>query len=125
LTGPRPTVLLVDDEPRILSALKRTLRREGYTLRTAGSAAEAAELITRDGVDLVLSDHKMPGGNGLELLREVATQTPGTARILITGWPEAVAPAEIRAIGLHAVLPKPWDDGELRAALRSALAGRA
>lgn len=116
--GRRPVLLLVDDESRILSALRRTLRREGYAILTAESAGEALRLLEEKPVDLVLSDQKMPGTSGLELLRAVAARHPRVARLLITGWPEEVPAEERRALGIRALLPKPWDDAELKATLR-------
>lgn len=116
-----PVVLLVDDEAHILSALRRALRREGYELLAATSAAEALELLEERRVDLVLSDQKMPGTSGLELLRRVSERYPDVARLLITGWPEEVPATERAALGIRALLPKPWDDGELKAALRRCL----
>ena len=105
----------------ILAALRRALRREGFAVETADSAAAALQRIDAGPVDAVLSDHKMPGMSGLELLREVAARQPGAARLLITGWPEEV-PSRLRAeLGLAALLPKPWEDEALKAALRAAL----
>jgi CheY-like chemotaxis protein len=57
----RPAILVVDDEPRILSALRRLLREEPYRLFTAGSGEEALGLLAAEAVDLVLSDLRMPG----------------------------------------------------------------
>jgi response regulator RpfG family c-di-GMP phosphodiesterase len=116
-----PTLLLVDDEERILSALKRVLRREGYRIVTARGGDEALRALDVEPVDLVVSDHKMPGMNGLDLLAAVAERRPGTARILVTGWPEEVPAGRMRALGIAALIPKPWDDGELKQALRRAL----
>lgn len=120
----RPVVLLVDDEPRILSALRRALRREGWELLLAESSREALALVDAHPVDLVLSDHKMPGMTGLELLARVAERRPEAARLLITGWTEAVAEDELRRVGVRAILNKPWEDAELKDTLRAAVEGR-
>ncbi len=119
----RPVVLLVDDEPRILSALYRTLRREGYELLTAETTAEALRMIDENPIDCVLSDHKMPGMTGLELLERVATRRPDAARLLITGWNLEIDASELERLGVHRVLSKPWDDAELKQALRAAIGG--
>ena len=121
MTARRPRVLLVDDEPRILSALRRALRREGYEIRMAETPLEALRMLEAEPVDCVLSDHKMPGLTGLELLERVAAQSPGTARLLITGWNEELSSAELERIGVRAVLTKPWDDERLKRTLREAL----
>jgi len=118
----RPVVLLVDDEPRMLSALKRTLRREGLVIETASNAAEAlARMATGPAVDLVISDHKMPGRTGIELLREIRRSSPATARILLSGWTSEIEPRALAAAGCAAVLGKPWDDAELKAEIQAAL----
>jgi len=116
-----PRILIVDDERGILAALQRTLRREGYEILTAGSAAAALRLLDEQPIDLVLSDQKMPGSSGLAILREAARRRPEAARLLITGWPDEVPAAELRRLGIRALIPKPWDAETLKKALRDAL----
>jgi response regulator RpfG family c-di-GMP phosphodiesterase len=111
-------LLLVDDEARILSALRRTLRREGYEILTAESASEGLRILASRRVDLVLTDQKMPGMSGLEFLGQVAGSHPDVARLLITGWPEEIPPDQIELFGIRALIPKPWHDAELRSVLR-------
>jgi response regulator RpfG family c-di-GMP phosphodiesterase len=111
-------LLLVDDEARILSAMRRSLRREGYEILTAESAAEGLRILSSRKVDLVLTDQKMPGKSGLEFLAEVADRYPEVARLLITGWPEEIPRDQIELLGIRALIPKPWDDQQLRAVLR-------
>jgi DNA-binding response OmpR family regulator len=117
----RPVLLVVDDEPRILSALQRCLRREGYEIVVAGDAAAALRTLRSRRVDALLTDHKMPGATGLELIREVATHWPGMPRFLLSGWGAEIAPEELVRLGIRALVPKPWDDAELKARLREAL----
>ena len=119
---PRPTLLLVDDEERILSALQRCLRREGYEILTADSVSRALEVLDERRVDLVLSDQKMPGASGVELLREARRIQPAAARLMITGWSQALSETDLAAIGIFALIPKPWDDRQLKVSLRDALA---
>jgi response regulator RpfG family c-di-GMP phosphodiesterase len=121
VSAARPVLLIVDDEARILTALRRVLRSESYEILTAETPAEALQLLDERSVDLVLSDHKMPGMSGLELLARAALKQPSAGRILITGWTEEVPPADLAAIGVRALLPKPWDNAELKATLRAAL----
>lgn len=118
-----PVVLLVDDEPRILSALVRALRREGYELLSAETPGEALRLAEQYAIDCVLSDHKMPGMTGLELIERLARVRPQAARLLITGWNTEIDPRELTRLGVRRVLSKPWEDAELKRALRSALEG--
>jgi response regulator RpfG family c-di-GMP phosphodiesterase len=122
--GRTPTLLIVDDEARILSALHRSLRREGWRVLTAGSAGEAMRLLDDEPIDAVLSDHKMPRQSGLEVLEAAARRCPSAARLLISGWPDEIPAERLAALGVHALIPKPWDDAELKRVLREALAAR-
>jgi response regulator RpfG family c-di-GMP phosphodiesterase len=116
-----PCVLLVDDEPRILSALRRTLRREGIEIVTAESAAEALRILGERPVDAIVSDQKMPGGSGLSLLAEAAHRCPAAVRMLITGVTDEIPRAALESAGVCALITKPWDDARLKATLRRAL----
>lgn len=115
-----PLLLIVDDESRILSALRRALRREPYEILAVETPAEALRILETHEVDLVLSDHKMPGMTGVQLLARVAERRPETVRMLITGWTEAIPDEEIREVGVHAVINKPWDAIALKETLRRA-----
>jgi response regulator RpfG family c-di-GMP phosphodiesterase len=114
-------VLVVDDETRILSAVRRSLRREGYEILTAETPMEALAILEARSVDVILSDHKMPGMNGLKFLALAALRRPQAARLLITGWGAEVPAHDLDALGIRALLTKPWDDAELKAAVRNAL----
>jgi len=120
--GAPPTLLLVDDEPHILSTLRRALRREGYRILSATAPAEALRLLEVEPVDAILSDHKMPGMSGLDLLAAAARRRPAVARLLITGWPHEIPRERLAELGICALIPKPWDDGALKRSLREALA---
>ena len=125
MSGSRPVVLLVDDEAHILSALRRVLRREPYDVISASSPAEALVQLGQRAVAVVVSDQKMPGASGIAFLREVAARFPATRRILLTGWPEEIPERECDAARLDAVLPKPWEETQLKATLQRLLAGAA
>jgi response regulator RpfG family c-di-GMP phosphodiesterase len=124
VSDPVRTLLVVDDEARILSALRRSLRREGWRVLTAGTPDEALRILDEEPIDAVLSDHKMPRMSGLELLEIAARRRPDAARILISGWPDEIPAERLAALGVRALIPKPWDDAELKRILREALAGR-
>jgi response regulator RpfG family c-di-GMP phosphodiesterase len=121
IEGRRPVVLLVDDEPRILSALERSLRREGYELLTAERPADALRIVEERSIDCVVCDYKMPAMFGTELLERIAKRCPHVARLMITGWPEEIDRGALARIGVHAVLQKPWDESDLKLALRKAM----
>jgi len=120
--SPSPTILIVDDEPHILSALRRSLRREGYSLLLACGPGPALAWLETHRVDLVLCDQTMPVMRGTELLAEVGRRQPWAARLLLTAGPHAVEPADLERLGIDAPLLKPWDDGALKEALGKALA---
>lgn len=117
----KPCLLIVDDEVRILSALQRALRREGYVIETATSPTEAIEILEEKHVDLILSDNKMPEMSGLQFLAEARLLQPHVACFLITGWTESVPLEELERSGVRELLTKPWDNEALKATLRSAL----
>ena len=118
-------MLLVDDDDRVLSSLRRSLRREPFEIETAGNAAQALErLAAAPSVALVISDFRMPGMNGLELLKIVRQRHRSTLRMLLSGWTSEISEAEREAADLFASHDKPWDDAALKASIRSALAIR-
>ena len=115
------TVLCVDDGPSILSALRRVLRAEGCRLLIAQGGVEALAILATEAVDVVVSDMRMPGMDGAQLLAQVREQWPGTARILLTGY--ADMDATIAAINngqIYRYIHKPWDEHELRLTVRQA-----
>jgi DNA-binding NtrC family response regulator len=117
-------LLIVDDEPRILSALRRSLRREPFEVVAVETSREALHHLETLPVDIILSDHKMPGMTGVQLLAAASQLRPNAPRILITGWTEEIPPEDMEAIGVFAVLNKPWDDAELKETLRAAAKAR-
>jgi len=115
------TVLIVDDEENILSALQRALRRENFTLLTAGEPAEALGILQQTHVDVVVSDHLMPNMSGLEFLKEVRAVYPNVVRIMLTGHAEmSTAMEAINEGEIFRFLTKPWEDTELKVALHLA-----
>ena len=117
-----PTVLVVDDEPSILSALRRLLATASYRVLTAGSGAAALEVLGANEVDLIISDMRMPGMSGADLLSQAQALYPETMRILLTGYSEIES--VVRAInegGVYRYLSKPWDEHDLLLTLKQAL----
>ena len=120
-TSPSRTLLLVDDEPNILSALQRTLRRDGYRILASDDPQQALELIAHEQVDVILSDQRMPGMNGVEFLRRAKEMHPETIRIVLSGYTDLQFITDaINEGAIYKFLTKPWDDGQLREQVREA-----
>jgi CheY-like chemotaxis protein len=116
-----PTLLVVDDEEQILSALQRCLRREGYALLTETSPYGALYILKTRRVDVILSDQKMPGMSGIQFLEQAAILQPQAVLMLITGWTEEIPPQRLKEVGVRAIVSKPWDDARLKTTLRKVL----
>ena len=118
----KPRILLVDDEQQVLRSLKRLLRREPYVIETANDAATALAILEEQPVNLIISDQRMPGTTGTELLDQVRRRWPETIRIILSGYSEVNA--ILKAINVGAVykyLTKPWNDEEIKLHIRRAL----
>jgi len=119
------TVLLVDDEPKILAGLQRALYSEPYEVLCAHSAQEALHMLQTRPVDVVISDQDMPAMKGTELLAQVRAQFPDTVRFILTG--KATLEVAIQAINEGAVsrfFTKPYDNDDLAITIRQALQHR-
>lgn len=116
-------LLCVDDEPNILSAMRRLFRGGPYAVETAPSAAQALERLAQAPCDIVISDMRMPGMDGAEFLERVRQQWPDTVRILLTGYADmASTVAAINQAEIFRYLAKPWNEAELLHTVEQALA---
>jgi EAL domain-containing protein (putative c-di-GMP-specific phosphodiesterase class I)/CheY-like chemotaxis protein len=121
LHKPQQTLLLVDDEPNILAALKRLFRRDGHTILTANSGAEGLEVLSRNKVDVIISDQRMPGMTGVEFLRAAKVNFPDTIRIVLSGYTELQSVTDaINEGAVYRFLTKPWEDEQLREHIQNA-----
>lgn len=115
------TLLLVDDEPNIISALQRVLRRDGYTILACDGPEKALALLATHPVDVVLSDQRMPSMSGVEFLRRVRQTHPETVRIVLSGYADLQFITDaINEGAIYKFLTKPWDDDQLRQQIREA-----
>jgi DNA-binding NtrC family response regulator len=121
--APRPAVLLVDDEPPLLEALRLGLMKE-FDVELANNAEEAELMLASRAFDVVVSDHLMPGEEGLHFLVGVSERHPRTHRILLTGYmnPELISRI-VTVAKLAACLVKPVKAEQLAKVIRAALAG--
>lgn len=109
------TLLLVDDEPHILSALRRLFRPDGYKVLTANSGAEALELLAMHRVDVIVSDQRMPNMTGVEFLRRTKALHPDTIRMTLSGFTDLQSIIDaVNEGAVYKFLTKPWDDDLLR-----------
>ncbi len=111
-----PSILLVDDDVTLRERLARALRERGFDVRTAGSADEAMEQVRADSPEMAVIDLRMPGRNGLELLRDVREHDPATRVLVLTGYGSIATAVEATQRGAVGYLPKPVDADELLAA---------
>lgn len=107
-------ILLVDDEDAIRYSISKTLQRVGYQVHTAASGLEALEMMERQDYDVVLTDIRMPGLTGVELLAKIKEQAPDVVVILLTGYASLETAIESLRLGAHDYLVKPSSSQDIR-----------
>jgi DNA-binding NtrC family response regulator len=115
-------VLIVDDDANLLESIRRTLRREPYSVTTCQSGEEALSLLKTLNVDVIVSDREMPGMSGLDLLRLVRDRYPAVTRFMLTG--KATLDSVVDALnngGISRLLLKPCDPLDLIMSIRQGL----
>lgn len=117
-------ILVVDDEPNICRLLQRYLGRLGYEVETAGSVPEALEALHGSRFDLVLTDLRLPGPSGLDLLVEVRSRAPGTRTILMSAHADVYAASAAIERGVDQLIVKPFELEDLRTRIGDSLAKR-
>lgn len=118
-------VLVVDDADATVEILRRQLESVGHTVRCAHDVPSALRVLEGWPVDLVLTDLRMPGPSGLDLVRHLRQRRPEAAVVMITGYPSIANAVEAGRTGVDDFLAKPFTEQELHAAIDRALdAGR-
>ena len=114
----RARLLFVDDDPSVLDGLRNRFRRQQahWDMTFVGSGEAALEVLAGSPIDLVISDMRMPGMDGAELLRRVALAYPAIARLALTGYVEESGEEKVRELA-HAFLYTPCDGSTLRATI--------
>jgi two-component system response regulator AtoC len=124
-TTSRGRVLVVEDEAYVRDSLVEILRARRFDVAAAGSVAEALAHLGRSPVDAVLSDLRMPGADGLELVRQMQTAAPDVPVVILTGHGNVASAVECLKAGASDYILKPAEPDALEVALDRALEGRA
>jgi signal transduction histidine kinase len=118
-------VMFVDDDPRVLEGIRRSLRNQPYRIVTARSGDEALHVLKSRSIDVIVCDEHMPGTHGIEVMNWAARECPDVIRIMLTGMPSV--PLAVRAVNeckLHRFITKPCKEMELAMAIEEGLAHR-
>jgi len=119
----RATILIADDEHSMRDACYQVLAPEGFVVKEVESGEAALAAIRLEAFDLVILDLKMPRVDGMEILRCIQQESPGTAAVVITGYPTVESAVEAMKLGAADFLPKPFTPDVLRLTVRRALRG--
>ena len=116
-------IMCVDDEVNVLKALQRLFMDDDYEIICASSAAEGLEILkTSPPVQIIISDYRMPGLNGVDFLKEIYRTWPETVRIVLSGYADTAAVVSATNEGhIYRFVPKPWNDDELKVTIGNAV----
>ena len=115
-------LLFVDDEPNILSSLKRLFQNESYEIYTASDGYEALKLMSEHTFSLILSDYRMPKLNGIEFLNMAKEISPDTMRIMLTGFADIdIVISAVNKGKVYKFIAKPWDGENLKVQVTRAI----
>jgi len=118
---PRSTLLVIDDEPNILSSLRRALELEGYGVEVAGSGPVALGKLDERDIDLVLLDVVMPEMNGLEVLARVRDKHPDVVVVMMSGNATIETAVQATKLGAHDFVEKPLSTDKLLLTVKNSL----
>src|SRR5437899_5039107 len=114
-------ILVIDDEPSMRELLAIMLRKEGFEVLLADSRARAAAVLAEGPVPMVITDVKLPDGDGIEILRHVKAASPETIVIVMTAFGTTETAVAALKLGAHDYVLKPFDVDELRIVVRNSL----
>ena len=118
----RHRLLLVDDEPNVLSALRRVFRQENYEVVCCTDPIAASTLLCTEAFQVIISDYMMPAMNGGDLLKHARAVQPDTIRIMLTGHADVNAVVgAVKSGAVYKFILKPWNDDDLRITIALAL----
>jgi len=118
----KPIILAVDDEPGILTSIKRGLRTLNVSLLLTSDVNEAQDILNNQPVNVIISDLQMPVMNGVELLKQSLKVSPDTVRIVLTGSTDSsMFKAAVNEAHISTYLTKPWEQSALLLAVTGAI----
>ena len=115
------TILIVDDEGSIRVGLKGLLSKEGLEVSTAANGGEALQLLDSQPCDLVLTDLRMPGLDGVSLVKKIKENYPGTLMVMMTAYGSEKIAVDAMKAGAHDYIVKPFDNDEVKILVHQAL----
>lgn len=116
----KPTVLLVDDESELLDLYSTEFEYAGFSTLRASNGKEAYQLFQKEKIDVVVSDVRMPGGDGVELLEKIKKTAPNIPVILVTGYADITLDQAIKK-GAATLISKPADYDDLIATVQKSI----
>ena len=118
-------ILVVDDEPDLVATYERLLQRKGYRVVSAGSCRDGLVVVEREPLALVLTDMRLPDGDGLDIVRAARCTAPSpTPSLVVTGFASETGRSAALAAGASGYLAKPFGAAALLSLVQSTLAGR-
>ena len=114
-------VLVIDDDPVIGKSIDRVLASKGYAVICAADGAQALEKLEREDYDMVYTDIRMPGMDGVEVARQIKASRPWLPVVIVTGYGSQASEAEARAVGVSSFLHKPLSPEMIEASAQDAL----
>jgi DNA-binding NtrC family response regulator len=118
---PNPRILVVDDEMIVCESCKRILEEEEYEVEVALSGKEAFDKMKENSFDIVITDLKMPGIDGMEVLKTFRKEYPDTIVIMITGFSTVETAVEAMKLGAFDYIPKPFTPDEVSIVVKKAI----
>jgi len=107
------TILVVDDEESMRNLLNSILAKDGYRVFLAECGEEALDILKRESIDLVMSDLKMPGMDGFELLKRIKTDYPGIGVVMVTAFGDSYTVKDAILLGADEYVTKPFKRFEI------------
>jgi DNA-binding response OmpR family regulator len=118
---PPPHILVMEDDRSIAMGLEMILSEEGYDVNLANTGELALEAFKQKRFDLLVADLRLPGIDGMEVIKQVKKDTPETEVIVITGYGTTSKAVEAIKLGVHDFLPKPFTEDQIKTAIGEAL----